>query len=95
MSDLAFHVRQFVPDAEGEELEFRQNLLVARDYAANLRGNVHSAWALELAAEAHETAGDYVFRPTSIDRLKIVRAYCRNLVQAAMLADWLDREGPA
>lgn len=94
MTDLSFHIRQFVPDAQGEELEHRQALLTARDYAAALRGSVHSEWALTLAAEAHEAAGAYCFADESCDRLKIVVGYCRNLVHAAMLADWMDREGP-
>ena len=94
MTDLSFHIRQFVPDAEGEELEHRQALLVARDYAAMLRSRVQTEWAITLAAEAHETAGTYAFADTSCDNLKTITAYCRNLVQAAMLADWFDREGP-
>ncbi len=38
MTDLAFHIRQFVPSAEGVELDHRAALLKARDYAAALRG---------------------------------------------------------
>ena len=33
-ASLAFHIRQFVPAADGEELEHRAALLKARDYAA-------------------------------------------------------------
>ena len=95
MSDLSFHVRQFVPEcADGEEMELRTALLVARDYAAMLRSRVHPEWALTLAAEAHDMAGEYAFAIAPLDRLKAVRDYCRNLVQAAMLADWFEREGP-
>lgn len=95
MTDLSFHVRQFVPDcADGAEMELRTALLVARDYAAMLRSRVATEWAITLAAEAHEMAGEYAFAVASLDRLKVVRNYCRNLVQAAMLADWFDREGP-
>ncbi|WP_271077902.1 hypothetical protein [Aurantiacibacter sp. MUD61] len=94
MTDLAFHVRQFVPNcADGEELEQRTALLVARDYAADLRGKVWSRTALHHAADAHELAGAMVFADVSADRLKIAVAYCRNLVHAAFLADHLEREG--
>lgn len=93
MSDLSFHVRQFVPDcADGEEMELRTSLLVARDYAAMLRSRVDTEWALTLAAKAQDMAGTFAFAKTSLDRLKVVRDYCRNLVQAAMLSDWMDRE---
>lgn len=93
MSDLSFHVRQFVPDcADGEEMELRTSLLVARDYAAMLRSRVGTEWALTLAAKAQDMAGTFAFAKTSLDRLKVVRDYCRNLVQAAMLSDWMDRE---
>ena len=95
MSDLSFHVREFLPDCQdGDEMEVRKALLMARDYAAILRSRVHASWALTLAAEAQEIAGDFAFSETSLDRLKIARDYCRNLVQAAMLADWFEREGP-
>lgn len=95
MTDLAFHVRQFVPDCnDGEEMELRKALLVARDYAAMLRSRVGTEWAITLAAEAHEVAGEYAFAVASLDRMKTVRDYARNLVQAAMLADWFEREAP-
>lgn len=96
MSELSFHVRQFVPDcADGEEMELRTALLVARDYAASLRSRVGTGWSLTLAAEAHEMAGEYAFAEASLDGLKVTRDYCRNLVQAAMLADWFARHGAA
>tara|TARA_R110002072_G_scaffold138109_5_gene281196 strand:+ start:27587 stop:27898 length:312 start_codon:yes stop_codon:yes gene_type:complete len=92
MTDLSFHVRQFVPEcADGEEMDLRTALLVARDYAAMLRSRVGTEWALTLAAEAHDMAGKFAFANASLDRLKVVRDYCRNLVQAAMLTDWMDR----
>lgn len=94
MTNLAFHVRQFLPDcSDGEEMELRKSLLVARDYSAMLRSRVGTEWSLALAAEAHETAGEFAFGETSLDRLKVARDYCRNLVQAAMLADWFERGG--
>jgi hypothetical protein len=41
MTDLVFHIRQFVPTAEGAELDHRMALLKARDYAAR---SCPSAW---------------------------------------------------
>ncbi|MCV0384262.1 MAG: hypothetical protein K5799_12585 [Erythrobacter sp.] len=94
MSDLSFHVRQFVPAcADGEEMEHRQALLKARDYAAAQRGKVFSDRAIDLACEAHETAGAFVYADVPVDRLKIAVAYCRNLVHAAFLAEHLAEEG--
>lgn len=93
MSDLSFHVREFVPACEGAELEHRTALLRARDYAAMLRGKVTSETALEHAAAAHEMAGEFVFAEVPADRLKIAVAYCRNLVHAAFLAEHLESEG--
>jgi hypothetical protein len=93
MSDLSFHVRQFVPECEGEELEHRTALLKARDYAAFLRGKVTSDTALDHAVAAHDMAGAFVYADVSSDRLKIAVAYCRNLVHAAFLAEHLDSEG--
>lgn len=94
MSDMSFHIREFVPAcADGEELEHRTALLKARDYAAMLRTRVKSETALEHAAAAHEMAGEFVFAIVPADRLKIAVAYCRNLVHAAFLADHLEFEG--
>ena len=92
MSDLAYHIRQFVPDCDGLELEQRTALLVARDFATDLRGKVTSRTALHHAADAHDMAGALVFADVSPDRLKIAVAYCRNLVHAAFLADHLESE---
>ncbi|MFN6933759.1 MAG: hypothetical protein ACK4NZ_01255 [Tsuneonella sp.] len=92
MSDLAIHVRQFLPDCVDAELEHRQALFVARDYAADLRAKVTSETALAHAADAHEMAGAFVYADVPTDRLKIAVAYCRNLVHAAFLAEHLERE---
>lgn len=92
MSDLSFHIRSFVPDCEGEELQQRTALLKARDYAAALRARAVSERALEHAIDAHEMAGRFVFADVSSDRLKVAVAYCRNLVHAAYLAEHLDSE---
>lgn len=93
MSDLSFHIRQFVPESEGADLEHRTALLKARDYASMLRSRVTSWQALDLAAAAHETAGAFIYADVPADRLAIAVSYCRNLVQAAMLADHLEAEG--
>ena len=94
MSDLAFHVRQFVPAcADGEELEHRTSLLKARDFAAAQRGKVFSDAAINLSYAAHETAGEYVYADVPVDRLKIAVAFCRHLVSAAYLAEHLSEEG--
>lgn len=96
MSDMSFHIRQFVPAcSDGEEMEQRTALLVARDFAAAQRGRLFSDWALALSAEAHAIAGQFVFAPVPVDRLTIAVAYCRNLVQAAYLAEHLSEEGAA
>lgn len=90
---LEFHVRQYLPDAAGDELAHRVQLLKARDWAASLRGNATSWIAQDCAARAHETAGAFVFRPgESIARLEIAVTLCRRLVGAAMAADALDSE---
>jgi hypothetical protein len=94
MSDLSFHVREFVPDcANGEEMDLRTGLLRARDFAAAQRGKVFTDWAIAISCEAHEAAGAYVFADVPNDRLKIALAYCRNLVHAAYLAEHLASEG--
>lgn len=90
MSDLSFHVREFVPAAEGEELEHRIALLKARDYASALKGQALDDTAYDLACLAHEVAGEFVFADASLPRLKIAVTYCRNLVQAAFCATHLE-----
>lgn len=88
MSDLSFHVRQFVPAcADGEEMAARSALLSARDYAARLRGTARSGTAYDHAIAAHDMAGEFVFADVPVDRLKLAVAYCRNMVQAALIAD--------
>lgn len=94
MTDLSFHVREFVPEcADGEEMELRTGLLKARDFAAAQRGKVFSDWGINLACEAHDMAGAFVYADVPTDRLKIALAYCRNLVHAAYLAEHLSEEG--
>lgn len=94
MSDLSFHVKTYVPSAEGEELQHRESLLRARDYASALKANARSDRAYDYASDAHEMAGHFVFADAPIDRLKIAVAYCRYAVHAAYLVEYLDGERP-
>ena len=91
MSDLSFHVRQYVPTAQGEDLESRVTLLKARDWAAAMRSQVDSDFARYLVAEAHETAGAFVFaKDESTERLAFAAKLCRHLVGAAVIAEQLE-----
>ena len=93
MTDLSFHIREFVPAcADGDEMEHRQALLKARDYASMLRAKVTSETARDHAIDANDIASEFVFADVPADRLKIAVAYCRNLVHAAFLADHLSGE---
>lgn len=92
MRELAFHVRAFVPSAEGEELEYRISLLRARDFAAAIRGKRDGWLSQWLACEAHETAGAIVFAMVSTERLRVAVQFCRHLVSAANLAEFLEIE---
>lgn len=95
MTDLTFHIREFVPDADGAELEHRKALLKARDYAAALRGQTVGQLAYSHACDAHEMAGDFVFSQAPAARLELAVKYCRYIVMAAFLADHLERGGAA
>lgn len=91
MTDLSFHVRQYVPDAAGDELRHRELLLQARDHAAVLRGRTASLRAFNLAVEAHEFAGAFVFLiGETPERLAFAAKLARHLVAAAMIAEQLD-----
>lgn len=93
MSDLAFHVRQYVPNcADGDEMERRKSLLTARDYAVTLITKTKGLVAMDHAIEAREVADAFVFADVPIARLEIALSYCRHLVQAAFIADHLERE---
>lgn len=93
MTDLAFHIRSFVPEADGEDLEHRTALLEARDFAASLLGRCESRRAYDHASDAHAMAGAFVFAPVPAVRLKLAVGYCRHMVQAAFLAEHLESEG--
>ena len=93
LTDLSFHIHQFVPAAEGEELESRITLLKARDYAAAMRSKTISRRAYDHACDAHEMAGEFVYADVPVLRLELAARYCRNLVVAAMLAEQLEGEG--
>lgn len=90
---LVVHVHEFVPKAEGEELEQRIALLKARDYAAMLRGQTNGYHSYQHACDAHEIAGEYVYADAHLTDLKLAVSYARNLVQAAMIAEQLEAEG--
>ena len=95
MTDLAFHIREFVPECDGEEMEQRVALLKARDYAAMLRARSRCEVARDHAMAAHDAAAEFVFSDASPDTLNTIRDYCRHLVQAAFLADQLELLGEA
>lgn len=87
---LSYHIRHYVPDADGESLENRIALLKARDWAAALRGQAVCYLAQDLSFTAHEIAGHFVFakgEPPS--RLSMATNLCRRLAGAAMAADGL------
>ncbi|TXH00855.1 MAG: hypothetical protein E6R09_07765 [Rhodocyclaceae bacterium] len=91
MSDLSFHVRQYVPTANGADLESRVALLKARDWAAVMRSQVDSDFARQLVVEAHETAGAFVFaKDETPERLAFAVKLCRHLVGAAVIAEQLE-----
>ena len=95
MSDMGIHdPRQFMPDSSDKAMAHRQSLLVAKSFAAMLRTRVHSELAITMAAEAQDLASTYAFAEASEDRLTIVLNCCRNLAQAAVCLDHLEREGP-
>lgn len=88
-----FHVREFVPTANGLELEHRVGLLKARDWAAHYLANSDSYLARCLAHDAHSLAGQFVFMAdVSIDRLNVASIACRRLVGAAMAVEHLHCE---
>jgi hypothetical protein len=89
MAEYLFHIRSFVPQAQGEELKQRVALLKARDYAAGLMGKACCGAARDYAGDAHHVAGVFVFADVPPARLTIAVALCRNLVHAAMLSDQL------
>jgi len=93
MTELVFHIHQFVPAAEGKELEHRIALLSARDHASHLIAQVLNEKAYQHAHDAHDLAGAFVFAEVSEARLKIALQSCRHLVMAAYLADHLESEG--
>ena len=93
MRDLSFHVHQFCPTSQGEDLELRTRLLKAMDYAAAMRGKYHRPRAYGYSADAHDLAGHYVFRDVPIHVLKMAVDACRALAQAAQLVDALELIG--
>lgn len=91
VDQLAFHVRTYLPEAEGDALAHRIGLLKARDYAAALQGSAVSHVSRQHAADVHDLAGAMVFREgLSEVKLKAAVDYCRAIIKAAMLAEILD-----
>ena len=90
-SQLWAHVREYVPNASGEELKQRVSLLATRDMAAALRGRTECSFAQNLSCEAHELAGGFVFAANeTTQRLTLAAKLARHLVVAAVLAEQLD-----
>lgn len=88
---LAIHIRQYVPDADGAELEHRIALLKARDWNAAMRGRTDCSFASQLACDGHEVAGRFVFATGESEaRLKVAASLCRHLALAANAAEALD-----
>ena len=81
-------VHSYLPDAQGEELELRTKLLVARDHAAALWARAVDQDAAQLARKAHDLAGAVVYRSSlSVPVLQMAVEYCRSVVKAAMLSE--------
>lgn len=93
MSDLAFHVQQFIPECDGEELELRKALLTAREYASMIRCKPIGELARCHAIDAQQAA-DHFFhdKGASVTELRLARDYIRHLVAAAMIAEHIDPE---
>ena len=96
MSDLAFHVRQFVPDCtDGAEMGARQKLLIARDYAITLITTRRELVSMDHAIQARTVADHFVFADVPIHSLEVAVRYCRALEQCAFIADILELEWEA
>lgn len=89
---LVATVLEFVPYASDEELAHRVALLKARDYSASLLGGAVTPRAYDHASDAHEIAGAFVFAQVSPKKLELALRYCRLLVMAAFVIDYLERE---
>lgn len=91
--ELEKHVLAFVEGAEGAELKHRVGLLKCRDWAAALRARTTSGLGSQLASDAHEIAGQMVFRQReSVARLDMTETLCRRLIGAALAADGLNSD---
>ena len=90
---FAFHVHQFMPDCEGEELELRITLLKAREFAGELRCTTISEFARNHAIDAQSAADHFLYCPSATpSKLGDAVQYCRLCVQCAYLAENLDPE---
>jgi hypothetical protein len=84
-------VRNYVPHAEGQDLELRCQLMKAQEHCAALLGNGTSAMGHSHVQAAYDIAGAMVFRhAATLVQLKAAVDYCRALCKAAMCAEILD-----
>jgi len=86
-------VLHYLPASSAREVEMRVTLLRAREYASVLRGRTEGHLSSNLAAWAHEVAGEFVYRPDETEaRLDMAATLCRRLAGAAIAADGLHSE---
>lgn len=90
---FTFHIHQFMPECDGDELEHRIALLKARDYAGMIRCKPIGEIARSHAVDAQEAANHFFHDAgASVQELKLAVDYCRHLVQAAFIAEQIDPE---
>lgn len=91
---LEQHVRQFLPDCDGKELEHRVALLKTRDRAAALRGRSDCPLAINYACDAHSLAGDFVFlKRATLPELELAVQTSHRMIGAALGLDSLSAQG--
>ena len=91
---LEMHIRTFLPDSQGTELDWRMKLLRARGFATEMVADTTDDFAYTLASEALEVAKYYVFAEVPEARLALATKLCRCLVQSAFIVDHLAGEAP-
>ena len=90
---LRQQIRQWLPASEGDDLEHRVALLIAREYAMWLACRSEGQEAVEHARQAQRIAGLFLYADVPAVRLGLVVEYCRHLVRCTFLADHLESEG--
>ena len=89
--DLASHVREFVPNAAGEDLKLRIQLLKARGYGSMMCATSTDQEAIDLAAHARDLADRFAYsKSASLDRLRLARDCVRRMVSASMILEQLN-----